>query len=75
MIAVGLITEPAHAEAILAEGKADMVALARALLYNPRWVWHAAAELGGTVRAPRPYWRSEPRDARGLFGETRTGQR
>ena len=75
VIAVGLITEPAHAEAILAEGKADMVALARALLYNPRWVWHAAAELGGTVRAPRPYWRSEPRDARGLFGETRTGQR
>ena len=75
VIAVGLITEPRQAEAVLAEGKADMVALARALLYDPRWVWHAAAELGGTVRAPRPYWRSEPREARGLFGETRTGQR
>ena len=75
VIAVGLITEAAQAEAIVAEGKADMVALARALLWDPRWVWHAAAELGGTVAAPVQYWRSEPREARGVLGETRTGQR
>ena len=75
VVAVGLITEPAQAEAIVANGQADMVALARALLWNPRWVWHAAAELGGTVSAPVQYWRSEPRDARGVLGETSTGQR
>jgi len=75
VIAVGLITEPAQAEEIVATGRADMIALARALLWNPRWVWHAAAELGGTVNAPAQYWRSEPRDARGVLGETRTGQR
>ncbi len=45
-IAVGLITEPAQAEAILAAGDADAIALARAMLYDPRWPWHAAAALG-----------------------------
>ncbi|OGA13001.1 MAG: oxidoreductase [Betaproteobacteria bacterium RIFCSPLOWO2_02_FULL_65_20] len=60
-IAIGLITEPAQAEAIIAGGDADMVALARAMLWNPHWAWHAAAELGGTIQAPRQYWRSPPR--------------
>ena len=60
-IAIGLITEPAQAEAIIAGGDADMVALARAMLWDPHWPWHAAAELGGTVQAPRQYWRSPPR--------------
>ncbi|VTR47547.1 NADPH dehydrogenase [Serratia fonticola] len=46
-IAVGLITEPEQAEAIVATGQADMVALARGILYNPRWPWHAAAKTGG----------------------------
>jgi 2,4-dienoyl-CoA reductase-like NADH-dependent reductase (Old Yellow Enzyme family) len=41
-IAVGLITEPTHAEAIIAAGQADAIALARAMLYDPRWPWHAA---------------------------------
>src|SRR6266436_22273 len=50
-MAVGLITEAKQAEDILASGKADMVALARAMLYDPRWGWHAAAELGGQVRS------------------------
>ena len=45
-IAVGLITEPKQAEAIIANGDADMVALARAILWNPHWPWQAAAELG-----------------------------
>jgi 2,4-dienoyl-CoA reductase-like NADH-dependent reductase (Old Yellow Enzyme family) len=67
-IAVGLITEPRQAEEILATGKADMVALARAMLYDPRWPWHAAAELGATVEAPPQYWRSQPAHLKTLFG-------
>ncbi|SEM27132.1 2,4-dienoyl-CoA reductase [Pseudoxanthomonas sp. GM95] len=68
VIAVGLITEPRHAERIVAEGKADAVALARGLLYDPRWPWHAAAELGATVHASPQYLRCQPRSAKGLFG-------
>jgi NADPH2 dehydrogenase len=74
-IAVGLITEAQQAEAIVASGKADLVALARAMLYDPRWPWHAAAELGATVEAPPPYWRSQPRGLEGLFGKTVSGLR
>ncbi len=74
-MAVGLITEVSHAESILAEGQADMIALARGILYDPRWPWHAAAELGATVSAPKQYWRSQPRAQSKLFGETRLGQR
>ncbi|GJE45525.1 NADH:flavin oxidoreductase/NADH oxidase [Methylobacterium soli] len=74
-IAVGLITEAAQAEAILAEGRADAISLARAMLYDPRWPWHAAAELGAAVRAPRQYWRSQPRAFKDLFKDTRFGQR
>jgi 2,4-dienoyl-CoA reductase-like NADH-dependent reductase (Old Yellow Enzyme family) len=50
--AVGLITEPAQAEAILAEGSADMVALARVLLRDPQWPLRAAHELGVDVQWP-----------------------
>src|SRR3989338_4849097 len=57
-IAVGLITEAKQAEAIVKEGSADLVALARGMLYDPRWPWHAAAELGAQVSAPPQYWRS-----------------
>jgi 2,4-dienoyl-CoA reductase-like NADH-dependent reductase (Old Yellow Enzyme family) len=74
-IAVGLITEAKQAEDILASGKADMVTLARAMLYDPRWGWHAAAELGGQVEAPPQYWRSQPSTQKALFGETRFGAR
>jgi NADPH2 dehydrogenase len=59
-MAVGLITEPRQAEDILATGKADLITLARAMLYDPRWPWHAAAELGATVDAPLPYHRAAP---------------
>ncbi|HEY0339314.1 MAG TPA: oxidoreductase, partial [Steroidobacteraceae bacterium] len=68
-IAIGLITEPQQAEDIVASGKADIVALARGMLYDPRWGWHAAAQLGGTVEAPPQYWRSQPSNLKGLFGE------
>jgi 2,4-dienoyl-CoA reductase-like NADH-dependent reductase (Old Yellow Enzyme family) len=66
-IAVGLITEPQQAEAIVATGQADAVALARAMLYDPRWPWHAAAALGAQVQAPPQYWRSQPREFKDLF--------
>jgi 2,4-dienoyl-CoA reductase-like NADH-dependent reductase (Old Yellow Enzyme family) len=74
-IAVGLITEAKQAEEIVASGKADMVALARAMLYDPRWGWHAAAELGGHVTAPPQYWRSQPSTQKELFGKTTFGAR
>lgn len=74
-MAVGLITEPRQAEAIVAEGAADMVALARGLLWNPRWVWHAAAELGGSVTPPPQYGRAAPREHAALFGGVRFGMR
>jgi len=73
--AIGLITETKQAEDILASGKADMVALARGMLYDPRWGWHAAAELGGQVEAPPQYWRSQPSTQKALFGETKFGMR
>ena len=74
-IAVGLITEPEQAETILASGDADAIALARAMLYDPRWPWHAAAKLGGKVRAPKQYWRSQPREYKDLFEGAAVGQR
>jgi 2,4-dienoyl-CoA reductase-like NADH-dependent reductase (Old Yellow Enzyme family) len=58
--AVGLIDDPFVAENILAEGKADMVALARAFLADPRWVWRAAAALGQPFEIVAPYRRSTP---------------
>lgn len=74
-IAIGLITEPEQAEVIIAQGRGDMVALARAILYDPRWPWHAAAKLEATVDAPRQYWRSQPRGLLKLFGDAKIAQR
>jgi 2,4-dienoyl-CoA reductase-like NADH-dependent reductase (Old Yellow Enzyme family) len=74
-IAVGLITDATHAEQIISEGDADLVAMARAMLYDPRWPWHAAAQLGASVEAPPQYWRSQPREQKALFGEISFGQR
>jgi 2,4-dienoyl-CoA reductase-like NADH-dependent reductase (Old Yellow Enzyme family) len=66
-IAVGLITEAEQAEAILAQGQADLVALARGMLYDPRWPWHAAAKLGAQVDAAPQYQRCQPREFKTLF--------
>jgi 2,4-dienoyl-CoA reductase-like NADH-dependent reductase (Old Yellow Enzyme family) len=74
-IAVGLITEAEQAEAVIARGDADAIALARAVLYDPRWPWHAAARLGAQVVAPKQYWRSQPREYPNLFAQVATGQR
>jgi|TARA_B110000116_G_scaffold37739_1_gene29826 2,4-dienoyl-CoA reductase-like NADH-dependent reductase (Old Yellow Enzyme family) len=68
-IAVGLITEPRQAETILSEGKADMVALGRGMLYNPRWVWHAADQLGAQIKYPQQYQRCRPSQHDDVFGE------
>ena len=67
VVAVGMITEFEQAEAIIGTGDADLVALARGILFNPRWPWHAAAELGGKVVAPPQYLRSQPPQYRELF--------
>ncbi|WP_404333485.1 NADPH dehydrogenase NamA [Planococcus rifietoensis] len=55
--AVGLITEPRHAEEILQNGRADFIFLARELLRNPYWAYTAARELGADIEAPVPYER------------------
>jgi 2,4-dienoyl-CoA reductase-like NADH-dependent reductase (Old Yellow Enzyme family) len=67
VIAVGLITEFEQAEAILSTGDADLIALARGILYDPRWPWHAAAHFGEHVKAPNQYLRSQPRQHKDLF--------
>ncbi len=57
--AVGMILTPGQAEDILASGQADMVCMARAFLDNPRWVWHAADQLGASVPYPPQYARAQ----------------
>lgn len=57
---VGMIVLPEQAEEIVASGKADMVALARGFLDDPRWVWHAAERLGAKLDLPPQYARSSP---------------
>lgn len=66
-ITVGLITGYEQAEAIVATGDADVVALGRTVLYDPRWPWHAAAHLGAKVQAPNQYLRAAPRTRPDLF--------
>ncbi|HUN51273.1 MAG TPA: NADH:flavin oxidoreductase/NADH oxidase, partial [Candidatus Sulfotelmatobacter sp.] len=56
--AVGMIVTPAQAEAVVAQGQADMVALARAMLDDPRWAWHAAEALGARTAYPPQYERT-----------------
>ncbi len=58
--AAGLIADPHQAEAIISSGQADMVALARGFLDDPRWVWHAAERLGVKLEYPPQYARSHP---------------
>lgn len=67
VIAVGLITEPLQAEGVLQYGQADAVAIGRAILYNPRWPWHAAADLGQKIRISPQYLRCQPFGMKSLF--------
>jgi 2,4-dienoyl-CoA reductase-like NADH-dependent reductase (Old Yellow Enzyme family) len=57
---VGLIATAQQAETIVSEGRADMVALARAVLDNPHWAWHAARALGAEIKRPNQYLRAAP---------------
>ncbi|MDJ1018364.1 MAG: NADH:flavin oxidoreductase/NADH oxidase [Paracoccaceae bacterium] len=59
-MAVGEITNAVQAETIIRSGQADAVALARGLLWDPRWVWKAAVELGAELDLPAPYARANP---------------
>lgn len=59
-MAVGQISAPVQAETILRSGQADMVALARGMLWDPRWVWRAAMDLGEELALPAPYARAHP---------------
>jgi 2,4-dienoyl-CoA reductase-like NADH-dependent reductase (Old Yellow Enzyme family) len=60
IITVGGISSPHQAESILRTGQADMVGLARPILYNPRWPWMAAEELGAAAFYPPQYERAQP---------------
>ena len=60
-MAVGQITEPAQAENILEKGQADMIAIARRLMYDPHWAWRAATEFGVFLKYPARYRNANPR--------------
>lgn len=56
-IGVGMIYRPEHAEAIIRNGDADLIALARTMLFDPHWVWYAASVLGADAWYPPQYIR------------------
>ena len=74
-IAGGMLSDAQQAEAVLQNGEADLIALARAFLYQPRWGWQAAAALGGEVQGNPAYWRCLPREAQAIFGKVSVGMR
>ena len=69
VIAVGLITDAHQAEEVLQNEQADAIGIARALLYDPRWPWHAAAQLGETLAIAPQYLRCQPHGLKALFEE------
>jgi len=71
-IAVGLITEALQAESLLRTSCADMIAIGRGMLYNPRWGWHAAAALGAQVAVPPMCWRAAPHGVKNVFAPLET---
>lgn len=74
-VAVGLIRRAEHADSIVASGQADCVALARGMLWDPRWVWHAGAELGVDLRFPNQYSRARPELGHDTFAVGDAGRR
>jgi len=60
VMSVGMISRPRQAEDIVAGGKADLVAIARAMMDDPRWAWHAARELGAETPYAPNYVRCSP---------------
>ncbi len=67
VIAVGLITEPVQAEAVVATQQADFIAIGREILFDPRWPWHAAAQLNKTIAVAPQYLRCAPHQFKNLF--------
>ncbi|WOE33028.1 MULTISPECIES: NADH:flavin oxidoreductase/NADH oxidase [unclassified Acinetobacter] len=67
VIAVGLITDPIQAEEILQQQQADAIAIARAILYDPNWPWHAAAALDEKIAIAPQYLRCQPHGLKDLF--------
>ncbi len=57
VLAVGMINDAEQAESIIADRRADMVAVARSFLDDPHWGWHAAYKLGAEVKLPPQYAR------------------
>ncbi len=74
-IGVGLITEAHQADQAVADSMVDVVAVARAVLFNPRWLWEVAAQLDGRLKASPQFIRSLPARARHIFGDKPIGQR
>lgn len=60
-MAVGMITDPRAADAIVAKGDVDLVALARGFMDDPRWAWHAAEALGEDLKVVVQYERARPK--------------
>jgi 2,4-dienoyl-CoA reductase-like NADH-dependent reductase (Old Yellow Enzyme family) len=58
---VGMIRDPHLAEKIVSGGQADLIALARGMMYDPRWAWHAAITLGAETPYAPQYARANPR--------------
>ncbi len=75
IITVGLITDANQAENIIKNNQADAVALARGLLYNPHWIWHAAATLNACVEIPPQYLRSQPLGSKSHFVQFSTDRK
>ena len=67
VIAVGLITEPLQAEAIIATHQADFIAIGRGILFEPRWPWRAATVLNQQIEVAPQYLRSAPHQFKNLF--------
>ena len=59
-MAVGMITKPRQAEEIVVSGRADLIAIARAIMDDPRWAWHAARELAAEAPYAPNYARCSP---------------
>lgn len=59
-MAVGMLSDPELANRVIVDGEADMIAIGRGMLFNPRWAWHAAQHLNGHMRVPGPYLRGRP---------------
>ncbi len=73
-MAVGMITEPQQANEIIADGRADFVMLARGMMWNPRWAWHAAEALGVDTEYAPQYARCHPARWPQAFAQRRAAE-